>query len=139
MGMYDELSRLEEQTPLAKPKMPSERKNTVVQPPAESPQQSPPEKTSQRHHVISDVMASRLDDATLRQWRDMIENGETHNSALRLSVDERETVEDCILTLRRKFKIKTSMNELARLGLLALVLDLEQRKEASLVYRVKKL
>jgi hypothetical protein len=68
----------------------------------------------------------------------LIENTETHNSALRLTRKERYDVEDVVSDLERTHHIKTSMNELARLGLLSILRDYKQRKQQSLVYKVKK-
>ncbi|MCC7018582.1 MAG: hypothetical protein IT332_02425 [Ardenticatenales bacterium] len=93
---------------------------------------------SPHHDVVTDVMTSvLLEDISM--WRKVLAVSETHNSALRLSAQERDDIEDCVLLLRRKFGIKTSMNELARLGLLLLVRDVRTRKNESLVCAVKKL
>ncbi|MCC7018569.1 MAG: hypothetical protein IT332_02360 [Ardenticatenales bacterium] len=93
---------------------------------------------SPRLDVVTDVMTSvLLEDISM--WRKVLAVSETHNSALRLSAQERDDIEDCVLLLRRKFGIKTSMNELARLGLLLLVRDVRTRKSESLVCAVKKL
>jgi hypothetical protein len=89
-------------------------------------------------HVPHDVVTSLLHDVNLRNWRDAIENTETQNSALRLTSAERYAVEDVISELRRKEKIKTSMNEIARLGLLLLIHDFHRNRKNSVVYQVKK-
>ena len=68
----------------------------------------------------------------------MIENTETHNSSLRLTTEEGEDVEDVIKALKRQLKVKTSLNEIARLGLLYLVHDFQKHRERSLIYQVKK-
>ena len=52
--------------------------------------------------------------------------------------EERYEVEDIIQDLERKHKIKTSMNEVARLGLLSIILDYKQNKQQSLLYKIKK-
>jgi hypothetical protein len=96
----------------------------------------PTQPTSAKTH--HDVMTSLLHNVNLRTWRDVIENTETQNSALRLTSEERYAVEDMINELRRKEKIKTSMNEIARLGLLLLIHDFVKNKRASLLYRIKK-
>jgi hypothetical protein len=101
---------------------------------ADVPQAMAPQKTSQRH----DVMTPQRQDINYREWRDVIENTETHNSALRLTRDERYAVEDMIQDLERKHKVKTSMNEVARLSLLSIVHDYKRNKQGSLVYKVKK-
>jgi len=85
-----------------------------------------------------DVTTSMRQDINYRAWKDIIENTETHNSALRLTREERYEVEDVVSDLERTHHIKTSMNELARLGLLSLIRDYKQRKQQSLVYKVKK-
>lgn len=86
----------------------------------------------------SDVTTSSRHDVNLRKWRDVIEDTETHNSALRITNNEKYEVEDLINELRRKHKIKTSMNELARLGLLYLIDDFKKDKLNALIIKVKK-
>ena len=88
--------------------------------------------------ATNDVTTSSRHDVNLRDWRDTIENTETHNSSLRLTTEEGENIEDLITDLKRKFKIKTSLNEVARLGLLYIVQDFKKNGEHSLVYKVKK-
>jgi len=88
--------------------------------------------------ATNDVMTSSLHDVHLRGWRDTIENTETHNSSLRLTTEEGEHIEDLITDLKRKFKIKTSLNEVARLGLLHIVQDFKKNGDNSLIYKVKK-
>jgi hypothetical protein len=88
--------------------------------------------------ATNDVMTSSLYDVHLRGWRDTIENTETHNSSLRLTTEEGEHIEDLITDLKRKYKIKTSLNEVARLGLLHIVQDFKKNGENSLIYKVKK-
>ena len=83
-------------------------------------------------------MTSSFHDVNLRDWKDTIENTETHNSSLRLTTEEGEHIEDLITDLKRKFKIKTSLNEVARLGLLHIVQDFKKNGENSLIYKVKK-
>lgn len=95
-------------------------------------------RTDVRHDVTHDVVTSMLQGVDLRSWRDAIENTETQNSALRLTSEERYTIEDVVSELKRKFGIKTSMNEIARLGLLLLVHDYKQSKKDSLVHKVKR-
>ena len=87
---------------------------------------------------ITDVMTSSLHDINMRLWRDIIENTETHNSSLRLTTEESDNIEDLIKELKRKLKVKTSLNEIARLGLLCLLHDFKKNRENSLVYKVKK-
>ena len=88
--------------------------------------------------ATNDVTTSSRHDVKLRAWRDIIENTETHNSSLRLTTEEGEQIEDLITNLKRKYKIKTSLNEVARLGLLHIVQDFKKNGEHSLVYKVKK-
>jgi len=100
---------------------------------------SQPESTHKaRKPLHPDVVTSSLHDVDLRAWRDMIENTETHNSSLRLTTEEGEDVEDVIKELKRQLKVKTSLNELARLGLLYLVHDFKKNRERSFIYQVKK-
>ena len=88
--------------------------------------------------ATNNVMTSLLHDVNLRGWKDTIENTETHNSSLRLTTEEGEHIEDLITDLKRKFKIKTSLNEVARLGLLQIVQDFKKNGDNSLIYKVKK-
>jgi hypothetical protein len=95
-------------------------------------------KTASAQDVKPDVMTSWRQEIDLKQWQEVIENTETQNSALRLTSEERYAVEDVVNELRRQYGIKTSMNEIARLGLLLLVHDFQQSKKASLIHQVKK-
>lgn len=88
--------------------------------------------------VMGDGMTSLLQGVKLKAWQEVIENTETQNSALRLTSAERYAIEDVVNELRRQEKIKTSMNEIVRLGLLLLIHDFKQNKQRSLLYRVKK-
>jgi hypothetical protein len=88
--------------------------------------------------VRRDVMTSGLQDVRLKAWQEVIENTETQNSALRLTNVERYAIEDAVNELRRQYGIKTSMNEIARLGLLFLLHDFKQNRRNSLLYQVKK-
>ena len=88
--------------------------------------------------ATSDVITSSRHHVKLRTWRDIIENTETHNSSLRLTTEEGEHIEDLITDLKRKFKIKTSLNEAARLGLLHILQDFKKNGDNSLIYKVKK-
>ena len=105
--------------------------------------ESPPLARKQNRKKVNksetnDVITSLRHDVNLRAWRDIIENTETHNSSLRLTTEEGEQIEDLITNLKRKYKIKTSLNEVARLGLLHIVQDFKKNGEDSLVYKVKK-
>ena len=95
-------------------------------------------KEAESQKTLTDVMTSLLQDVNLRDWRDTIENTQTRGSSLRLTNEEIYAVEDVIQDLERLLNIKTSMNELARLGLLFLIHDFKQNGEKSLVYKVKK-
>ena len=101
-------------------------------------QKETPKTTHQTKDVRHDVMTPQNDDVDYRSWRDIIENTETHNSALRLTREERYQIEDMIQDLERTHKIKTSMNEVARLGLLAVIADYKKHKREALIYKVKK-
>lgn len=94
--------------------------------------------TSRRHDVTTDVMTLLMQDINAKLWQEIIEEMETHNSSLRMSAREREQVEDVVRDLKRKYKIKTSMNEIARLGLLFLIHDFKKRGEQSIIHNVKK-
>src|SRR5690242_8704947 len=50
------------------------------------------------------VTTSARHDVPLKRWREIIENTETQNSALRLTAIERYAVEDLLQNLRRKHK-----------------------------------
>ena len=107
-------------------------------------QQSPVERATtangqaRSHEDILDVMTSSLHDVNLKEWQEIIENTETQNSALRLTSEERYAVEDVVNDLRRNERVKTSMNEVARLGILLLIHDYQKRRHSSILYRVKK-
>lgn len=87
--------------------------------------------------VGTDVTTSLLYGVSRKLWRERIEETETHNSSLRLSAQERDQIEDVVRDLRRQYRIKTSMNEMARLGLLLLAHDFRQRGRKSIVAAVK--
>ena len=70
----------------------------MPKPPEEQPQASFEE-------VCIGAMTSLLQDVNLREWRDLIENTETHNSSLRLTRAELYEVEDLKTELERKLKI----------------------------------
>ena len=91
--------------------------------------------TSELNH---EVTTSSLHEINFRVWKDTIENTETHNSSLRLTNEENYAAEDMINDLKRSLKVKTSLNEVARLGLLYIIHDFKQNREKSLVYKVKK-
>jgi hypothetical protein len=100
------------------------------------PQQ--PSLSSPHQDVIIDVTTSLLWDVDLKEWREQIENTVTQNSSLRLTSEERYVIEDIISELQRKERIKTSMNEVARLGLLFLIHEFKKNRHKSIIYRVKK-
>jgi len=85
-----------------------------------------------------DVTTSSRHDVNLRTWKDIIENTETHNSSLRITNNEKYDIKDLIDELERKYKIKTSLNEIARLGILYIVHDFKKDKLHSLIMKVKK-
>ena len=124
------------QTPLS----PTDNSEKVIK--SSTPESSTPVSKQSTKKVnksaINDVMTSSLQDVKLRGWKDTIENTETHNSSLRLTTEEGEHIEDLITDLKRTYKIKTSLNEIARLGLLHIVQDFKKHGENSLIYKVKK-
>jgi hypothetical protein len=85
-----------------------------------------------------DVTTSLSHDVDFRKWRDIIEDTETRNSSLRITSSEKYDIEDLIGELERKYKIKTSLNEIARLGILYLIDDFKKGKLNSLIMKVKK-
>jgi hypothetical protein len=91
-----------------------------------------------KNEVNHNVTTSSLHEVSFRVWKDTIENTETHNSSLRLTNDENYAVEDMLNELKRGLNVKTSLNEVARLGLLYIIHDFKQNREKSLVYNVKK-
>ena len=112
---------------------------TIKSPTPDSPAPARKQSNKKVNKVsTNDVMTPSLHDVNLRAWKDIIENTETHNSSLRLTTAEGEHIEDVITDLKRKYKIKTSLNEVARLGLLHIVQDFKKNGEDSLVYKVKK-
>jgi hypothetical protein len=106
--------------------------------PIQTPHVPPAPPADDSPEARHDVTTSARQNVDYRAWKDIIENTETHNSALRLTRKERYDVEDVVSDLERTHHIKTSMNELARLGLLSILRDYKQRKQQSLVYKVKK-
>lgn len=140
MGIYDDLSKLDQPTPAPPSITPSPEVTPPAHPPRTSisrPRKSPP-LTPIVTDVITDVVTSLLEEVDIAGWRELITDTETHNSALRLSASERDSVEDLVRDLKRKERIKTSMNELARLGLLLLVDDFRRRGAKSIIHRIKK-
>lgn len=92
--------------------------------------------------VMTDITTSSasplLQGVNIKKWRELIEDTETQNSTIRLTRKERDEIEDLVSELKRKYKIKTSMNEVARLGLLLLIQDFKKNKTKSIVHEVKK-
>jgi hypothetical protein len=128
----------------AKPHSPTQARRS----PPPSPGGEEPKTSHQPWHEASndevkpdvkhDVMTSQFQDIDLRTWQEIIEDTETQNSALRLTNEERYAIEDAVNELRRKYGIKTSMNEIARLGMLLLIHDFKQHKKQSMIHKVKK-
>lgn len=157
-----------QRTQTAGPRQPGQRKASKASPVAQSPTQAQPaaqpspqgfagngpitnaveqapaaratkaKQGADKQDSLPAVMTSGRRDADLKTWQEIIENTETQSSALRLTREERYAVEDMVNELRRQEKIKTSMNEIARLGLLVLIQDFKQNRQQSLVYQVKK-
>jgi hypothetical protein len=140
MGIYDELANLEKPVEA----LPVESTSPVTTSPARerrAPRAAsikPSSPTPVTPDGMHDVVTSLLEGVDVPRWRDLLTDTETHNSALRLSAAERDDVEDLVRDLRRVERIKTSMNELARLGLLLLVDDFRRRGSKSVIHRVKK-
>src|SRR5512144_2222994 len=67
--------------------------------PAEKTREKPKKEAKSRN---DDAVTSSRHDVNLRKWRDIIENTETHNSALRITNEERYEIEDLVSELRRK-------------------------------------
>lgn len=135
MGIYDELSQLDS-APALTPKAPVKQATPSPQRPKALVATS--SRPQRRHDVVDDVVTSLLEGTDLGAWREVLANTETHGSAFRLSSAERDAVEDLVRDLRRVERIKTSMNELARLGLMLLIHDFRKRGDKSVVFRVKK-
>ena len=91
-----------------------------------------------KKEVIEDIEETILEEMDLKKWKDLIENTETQKTTLRLTKAELYSIADMISELQRKQKIKISMNEIARLGLLFLIHDFKKNKQQSLLYKVKK-
>jgi hypothetical protein len=134
------------QNPISKPMQPAVETAAVQRPVShQANNEERPEQTEAareaRHEVTTDVkrdgMTSVLHDVNKKRWRELIEETEVHNSSLRLSLKEREQIEDVVRDLKRKYRIKTSMNELARLGLLVLIHNFMQQGEQSIIVDVK--
>src|SRR5690348_7132081 len=86
----------------------------------------------------SDVTTSRRHDVSYRAWKEIIEETESHNSSLRITNEEKYAVKDLIDELERKYKVRTSLNEIARLGLLYIIEDFKKERLESLIMKVKK-
>jgi hypothetical protein len=132
-------------TPLPIGKLEKTRQKTKIPAKAVRGRQIPQQRiegTSLPHKEMNEVnhnvTTSPLREVNLRVWKDAIENTETHNSSLRLTNEENYAIEDMINELKRSLKIKTSLNEVARLGLLYIIHDFKQNREESLIYKVKK-
>ena len=122
------------------PPLPVVPVQTITQDSTPASNQQPTQELLSAVHpdVTIDVTTSLLQDIDLKRWQELIENTETQNSSLRLTSEERYVIEDVISELQRKERIKTSMNEVARLGLLFLIHEFKKNGHTSLLYRVKK-
>jgi hypothetical protein len=120
------------------PAAPAQEKKTETSKQAVNEESKEDGMTAGNTDVNHDVMTSLSQDMNLRKWQEVIENTETQNSALRLTSEERYAIEDVVNELRRKYGIKTSMNEVARLGLLFLIHDFKKNKKESMIHKVKK-
>lgn len=121
---------------------PHTRHDTEDEKPGDSP--TLPKKTNEKKQEFEtqsssqDVTTSMRHDVNYRKWKEIIEDTESHNSSLRITNEEKYAVKDLVDELERKYKVKTSLNELARLGLLCIVDDFKKEKLNSLVMKVKK-
>ena len=95
-----------------------------------------PEKRKQARR--DDVTTSVRHDVNYRARKEIIEETESHNSSLRITNEEKYAVKDLIDELERKYKARTSLNEIARLGLLYIIEDFKKQRLESLVIKVKK-
>jgi hypothetical protein len=137
-GALDQELFKTKQTPPPAQKSDTSDKKTPRSKTHAAPLKRPDNTNTARKSLSTDVVTSSLQDVNLREWRDLIENTVTHNSSLRLTTEEGEGVEDVIKELKRQLKVKTSLNEIARLGLLYLVHNFKRYREHSLIYQVKK-
>ena len=126
---------------------PSQPDDTSVKPLIHEDESTPPTPLPKIGHEIQqsepksrrqDVETSISQDVKLRKWRDIIEGTETQNSSLRMTKSEKYDVKDLIEELERKYKVETSLNEIARLGILYIIEDFKKDKMKSLIMRVKK-
>ncbi len=133
-GIYDQLARMEEGATKPAPATPKPKRDRLL---SSAPKARAPRRDDAMTDVRRDAVTSWLQGVNLSDWRGRIENTETHTSTLRITAAERDRIEDLVRDLRRKHKIKTSMNELARLGLLLLEHDFRTRGEESVIHHVK--
>ena len=136
MGIYDELARIDAEQD-------SQRGGPATRPTGRNANRTgapitPPPVASPRKDATTDLVTLALGPIDLRAWRRGFENTETRNSALRLTSAERDRVEDLVRDLWRKHMVRTSMNEVARLGLRVIERDFTRSGSTSLVYRVKR-
>ena len=126
---------------------PSQPDSESVKPLIREDRSTPPTPTPEINHEIQhsepksrrhDVKTSISQDVKFRKWRDIIEGTETQNSPLRMTKNEKYDVKDLIEELERKYKVETSLNEIARLGILYIIEDFKKDKMKSLIMRVKK-
>jgi hypothetical protein len=121
----------------AAPQVQSPEQPATVPPPHQSTEvEGKQEKEDKSRHL--DVTTSERHDVDHRAWRDVIEDTDARNSSLRITNNEKYAVKDLVDELERKYKIKTSLNELARLGLLYILDDFKKNKLNSLIIKVKK-
>lgn len=144
MGIYDELSQLETTRPDAEQPAPAAQKPpetaaVTETPPADS---VTPRRRDARHGVTTatepDAVVALMEGIDLGRWREVLADTETHNSTYRLTEEERRVAEDLVRDLWRRDQVKTSMNEVARLGLMLLAHDYRRRGKQSIIYRVRR-
>jgi len=130
VGIYEELARLEDEG--RRLRQPYARPHSAPGPGEEA--------TTAAHEGVAEaptLVTLPLGPLDLRTWRMALENNDTRRSALRLTSSERDRVEDLVRELWRVHRLRSSMNEVARLGLRVIERDFRRRGQESLVYRVK--
>ena len=109
---------------------------------ADAPVPAKPEPRREAAHPMPrgrpDVTTPRRHDVNYRAWKEIIEETESHNSSLRITNEEKYAVKDLIDELERKYKVRTSLNEIARLGLLYIIDNFKKERMESLIMKVKK-
>ena len=104
----------------------------------------PPTTPSRRHDVKVKKKVEKKSESVLKPhnkyelWGEIIADASTQHTTVRLTAQESDNVSGFTRKLRRKHKIRISMNELARLGLLFLMDDFNDNGNDSIVAKAKK-